>query len=284
METCCELLGLKGKNIVVTGAAGGMGRALAEALCVLGANVYAGIHSSATLLPVAKECPVDMGDRNSIDTFMAQCPDRIWAVYCCHGVSCRPGREVESCTINFLGARYLFESLLPRMENGGFCGNISSVGGLRWDTQYRNEVREVMELEGWDCTVSWFRAHPKIISDAYSFSKACQCAYAKYHMPQFSKKNVRIVTWAAGATETKMSADFYEDMSRRIGETGPEAGKAMLETIMFDELPNARWADGADQGKPFALLCSPLFNFFTGQILVCDNGQMTIVELDNLRE
>jgi len=99
---------------------------------------------------------------------------------------------------------------------------------------------------------------------------------------RYSNQNVRLVTWAAGATETKMSPDFYKDMAGRIGASDPAEGKEMLETIMFDELPNARWASGEDQGKPFALLCSPLFNFYTGQIVVCDNGQMTIIEVDDL--
>ncbi len=280
----CDLMGLKGKNVIVTGAAGGMGSALVEMLCDLGANVYAGISRNKTNLPVKKEITVNMGDKASIDAFLEQCPENIWAVYCCHGVSCRPGKEVESCTVNFLGTRYLFESALPRIENGGFCGNISSVGGLRWDTQYRKEVQEIMDIEGWDETVAWFQSHPDVISDAYSFSKACQCGYAKYQMIHYSAKNVRIVTWAAGATETKMSVDFYEDMSKRVGAETLDEGKAMLETIMFDELDNARWATGADQGKPFALLCSPIFNFYTGQIAVCDNGQMTIIEADELRD
>ncbi len=50
----CDLLGLKNKNIVVTGAAGGMGSALVEMLCNLGANVYAGISRNKTNLPVQK--------------------------------------------------------------------------------------------------------------------------------------------------------------------------------------------------------------------------------------
>ncbi len=279
-----DIFGLKGKNIIVTGAAGGMGNALAEMLIDLGANVYAGISRNKTNLPVAKEIPVNMGDRASIDAFLSECPDTIWAVYCCHGVSCRPGKEVESCTINFLGTRYLFETALPRIEDGGFCGDIASIGGLGWNEMYKDEVQEVMDLQGWDETVAWFEAHPDTISDAYSFSKACQCGYAKYEMPRYSAKNVRIVTWAAGATETKMSPDFYKDMAERAGTTDPEEGKDILETIMFEGVDNARWASGADQGKPFAVLCSPIFNFYTGQIVVCDNGQMTIIETDSLRD
>ncbi len=279
-----NILGLQGKNIIVTGAAGGMGRALAELLCQAGANVYAGISRNKTQLPVAKEITVNMGDKSSIDAFLSQCPDTIWAVYCCHGVSCRPGRQVESCTINYLGTRYLFETALPRIESGGFCGNIASVGGLGWNSQYLRPVQEVMAIDSWGDTVAWFQAHPDDIADAYTFSKACQCGYAKYHMTRYSDHNVRIVTWAAGATDTKMSPDFYGDMAKLVGSENPADGKAMLEQYMFAGLKNGRWAEGEDQGKPFALLCSPLFNFYTGQVVVCDNGQFTLPEIKALYE
>ncbi len=100
-----NILGLKGKNIIVTGAAGDMGHALTELLCDAGANVYAGISRNRTNLPVAREISVNMGNQSSIDSFLEQCPESIWAVYCCHGVSCRKSGCYTACNNETMNIR-----------------------------------------------------------------------------------------------------------------------------------------------------------------------------------
>ena len=61
-----NVLGYQDKNVVVTGAASGMGQAAAQLLLDLGANVYA-IDIAEVDLAVAATLQVDMKDQASID-------------------------------------------------------------------------------------------------------------------------------------------------------------------------------------------------------------------------
>ena len=84
-----DVLGYQGKNVDITGAASGMGRAAAQLLVDAGANVYA-LDIAEVMVPVAHACKVDMRHADSIDAAVPELPDRIYAVFNCAGVPSPP--------------------------------------------------------------------------------------------------------------------------------------------------------------------------------------------------
>ena len=65
------------KVCVVTGAASGIGKATAELLVELGAQVYALDLRQAPADGLARSIQVNLSDRDSIDAAFAQIPDKI---------------------------------------------------------------------------------------------------------------------------------------------------------------------------------------------------------------
>ena len=56
-----DIFGLRGKNVLVTGAGSGMGKATARLLTELGANVYATVRRKPVDFAVTKQIPCDLG-------------------------------------------------------------------------------------------------------------------------------------------------------------------------------------------------------------------------------
>ena len=110
-----DVLGYQGKNVVITGAASGMGRAAAQLLVDAGATVFA-LDIAEVMVPVERAFKVDMRDSGSIDAAVAALPDRIYALFNCAGVPSPPFVALDTVLINFTGLRYLTEALLPSME------------------------------------------------------------------------------------------------------------------------------------------------------------------------
>lgn len=87
-----KLFGYEGKTVVITGAASGMSRSAAELLIELGAKVYA-IDINPIDLPVEKAYQADLSDKEQIDRVIADLPQKIDALFLCHGIAAFPGRE-----------------------------------------------------------------------------------------------------------------------------------------------------------------------------------------------
>ena len=65
-----DVLGYQGKNVVITGAASGMGQAAAQLLVDVGAQVYA-LDIAPVSVPVKQAIKTDMKDRASLDAAIA---------------------------------------------------------------------------------------------------------------------------------------------------------------------------------------------------------------------
>ena len=87
-----ELFGFEGKNVVITGAASGMGKAACELLIELGANVYAADLNPIDL-PVKKAFQANLGEKEEIEKLVDQLPNDIFAFYSC---------QFSSALLNYL--------------------------------------------------------------------------------------------------------------------------------------------------------------------------------------
>ena len=86
MRTLEELVGYKDKNVVITGSASGMAKAATELLIAFGAKVYA-IDRNDIDLPVYKSIKGDLSTREGIDSVVSELPEKIDALFMCHGVA-----------------------------------------------------------------------------------------------------------------------------------------------------------------------------------------------------
>mgnify|MGYP001072263634 FL=1 len=123
-----DVFGLKGKNVLVTGAGSGMGKAAARLLTELGANVYATVRRKPVDFAVTKQIPCDLGSKEGVDAMLAQLPDALEAIYICHGISNTQGNSnaMQVQLTNFFSFKYIAEQLLPRIADNGSVTFISS--------------------------------------------------------------------------------------------------------------------------------------------------------------
>lgn len=81
-----NLLNYEGKQVVVTGAASGMGEATAKILLEQGAKVYA-LDRNDAKIPVHQSFQVNLGRKESIDTVVSQLPTKVDSIFSCAGVA-----------------------------------------------------------------------------------------------------------------------------------------------------------------------------------------------------
>lgn len=273
------LFGLEGKNVVVTGAGSGMGRAASRLLVELGANVYATVRRHPLDFPVRREIPSELGTREGLDALVAELPPVIDALFVCHGISNSVGMTngLEVQLTNFLSFRYLTEALLPRMSEGSSVTFISSNGGWEW-RERAAACMELIETAGWNEALAWYASHPELTNDGYVFAKQCQNVYvhAKVHDPAFVSRHVRINAIAPGLTKTGLTDDFNRSL------TGDAAfGQSVLED-MYLSTWNGRWAKPEEMGYPMVVLGSRLCSYVSGQVIYIDWGSAAEWELETI--
>ncbi len=267
-----DYFGYKGKQVVVTGAASGMGAAATEMLLDLGAEVYA-LDVRPVPLPVKQYIAVDLLKRESIDAAIAQLPARIDSIFNCAGI---PGAryhgssftEVDVVTVNFVAARYLIEKLIPRMPKGSAIGIISSTAGAMW----RDAIALVMpllETKTFEEGRVWCEAHKDdeatiaFAGSGYMFSKQALVLYTKLRACELAAREIRINTLSPGTTQSGMTQAFTDLY-------GEDALKAAI-TV-------GRYATSAEQGEPLVFLNSNMARYVSGVDFQVDYGSVAGLE------
>ena len=276
-----QLFGFENKNVLVTGAGSGMGHAAARLLTELGANVYATVRRKPMDFPVTKELHVNLDQKEELDELIKQLPQRLDALFICHGISNSLGNTNGMAVqiTNFLSFQYLTEKLLPRVPENGSVTFISSNGGKEWRSHI-GICQEIINAPTWEQTVHWFETHPKETAMGYTLAKECQHVYvmSKCQKPEFAGRRIRLNAIAPGLTKTGLSADFNASI------TGDAAqGEAILERLYLGSW-NGRWAAPEEMGYPMVAVGSRLFSYMSGQILYIDFGGASDWEFRQLTE
>lgn len=281
------LFGYEGKNVIVSGAFSGMGRAAARLLSQLGANVYAicrrnGRHNKLDF-PVKQILYCDFGVKDDLDQLAEQLPYHIQSIFLCHGIALNgTGGEADSNTlevqkVNFLGSKYLLEKVLPKVKDRGSVNLIASTGGFGWEDNIEN-CMQVINAKTYEDAIAWYKGHPDAIKSGYVFSKQCLNAYvkAKVHAPEYIDRKIRLNCVNPGNTLTGLTEDFNKYTSPSGNE---EEGKAMIEAIFLDSW-DGYWAKPEDIGYPLAAIGSQIFSYMSGQIIYFDYGVSSTWEFD----
>lgn len=263
-----KLFGYEGKNVVITGAASGMSMAATKLLLELGANVYA-IDINKVELPVTKSYQADLSKKEEIDKVVEELPEKIDALFLCHGIAYFPGREMLVQKVNFYGQKYMVEQLLERISDHGSVTFISSVGGFGWQQVYEKAV-ELINLPTWEDAMQWYEEHPDLIQSAYVFAKQCLESYVTYKCmsKEFIDRRIRLNAINPGDTITGLTEDFNKATSPK-GDV--KEGEEMISNIFLKSW-NGYAAKPEEMGHPLVVIGSNICSYMSGQLIYIDFG------------
>lgn len=241
-----------GKRALVVGGATGMGAAAAEVLLDGGAEVVVMDRVDVTL-PGVRTIEVDLSDRTSIETAVAECGGVVDAHFACAGVADgTPGIE----RINFIGHRHMIDAMLAShmFPKGSAIGFISSAAGMGWEAALP-ELNEFLEISDFDEAARWAVEHGQ---DHYMATKQAINAYVAREAMGLLKQGVRINAIMPGPTDTPLAqanADLWLSFGADYrGEVGLEPSTPL------------------EQAYPLVFLCSDAAAGITGMSIISDGG------------
>jgi len=253
-----DVLGYDGKRVVVTGAASGMGEATAQALVDVGAVVTA-IDINAPKVAVDQALQVDLRDKAAIDGAVAAVDGPVAAVFNVAGLPGPPFSELDVMIVNFVGARHLIESLVPKMPSGSAVAYVSSAAGIGWQGNLAN-LMDLVSSDGFDAGKAWCETHPDVIGvSAYMTSKQVIMAWTAWRAVNLMKEHgIRLNCTAPGPTNTAMMPFFHEANTKKVvdGALGPVG----------------RYSNAEEQAWPLLFLNSPRSSYVVGETLYTDGG------------
>jgi NAD(P)-dependent dehydrogenase (short-subunit alcohol dehydrogenase family) len=250
-------LGLAGKNVVVTGAAGGLGRAFAEGFADAGARVLvADINAEGAAQTAARisargaqawSAPVDVTDTDSCRAVAKRAQEVMGgvdalvnnaAIYA--GLERKPFEDIDEAVwdqvmaVNVKGVWQMSRALTPLMRTGG--------GGA---------IVNVSSATVFSGSPEWMH---------YVASKGAVIAMSRSMARELGDAGIRVNVLAPGFTLTEASLKLIED----------------AETYGVSRGALKRAAGSDDMVGGALYLASDLSGFMTGQTMVLDGGRQFI--------
>jgi NAD(P)-dependent dehydrogenase (short-subunit alcohol dehydrogenase family) len=199
-----------GKRCVVTGAASGIGQAVARRLTAEGAQVVS-LDRNEPAVDVAAHLKVDLADPASIDAALAGLDGRFDGLVNTAGVPGTAPADVVFA-VNALAVRHLTEAMLPRLHPGGSVVVVSSIAGLGWPARL-DALKEVLATGTFSEGATWLADHPPE-GNAYTFSKEVITFYVMTKALALNESKLRINAVLPGPVETPILADFEQTMGK----------------------------------------------------------------------
>lgn len=252
-----DLLGYKGKRVIVSGCFSGMGEATAKLLLELGAEVH-GLDYKDSALPLTSFHNVDLRDPASIDAAVAGIGGKVDALFNCAGLpQSFPAMDVMK--VNFIGLRHLTQQVLPLMGPGGAIASIASTGGLGWSRRIPTNM-EFVTTKGFDEAVAWCDANMDIVKEGYSFSKENVIVWTQFMGAHLIKQGIRINCTLPSPTQTPMMAAFEATSGKEVVAAAAE--------------PMGRYSTPEEQAAGLVLINSDLASIVNGVVFPVDGGFM----------
>jgi NAD(P)-dependent dehydrogenase (short-subunit alcohol dehydrogenase family) len=258
-----DLLGYRGKRVIVSGCFSGMGEATAKALIDLGAEVH-GLDFKPSALPLASFNTIDLRNPTSIEAGVAAIAKategKVDALFNCAGL---PGGgafpAMDTFKVNFAGTRHMTETVLSMMGEGGAIVSIASTGGLGWSRRIPAHMG-LMQTTGFDGAMAWADENADQVAEGYAFSKEAVIVWTQYMCAQLIKRGIRINCTLPSPTETPMMKTFHET-----------SGKSVVDAAAQ---PLGRYSTAKEQANGLLLINSALAGIITGVVLPVDGGFM----------
>jgi NAD(P)-dependent dehydrogenase (short-subunit alcohol dehydrogenase family) len=244
----------KGRRYVVTGAASGIGHAVAEQLLAAGTEVISLDRNSPTAA-VTRHIDVDLANPRSIDTALEHLDGVFDGLMNVAGI---PGTAPADLVlaVNTLAVRHLTEAFVERLVPGGTVTIVSSTAGFGWPARL-DTIRDLLATDTFEEGAAWFKANPQQ-GNAYNYSKEVTTVYTMSMGLAMAQMGFRINAVLPGPVETPILVDFEETM-----------GKDTLDGIK--ELLG-RHATPDDIANAVLFLASGAASWINGHALVVDGG------------
>jgi NAD(P)-dependent dehydrogenase (short-subunit alcohol dehydrogenase family) len=248
-----------GKRYVVTGAASGIGHAVAEKLLADGAEVIC-LDRNAPTAAVTRHIEVDLSNPQSIDAAVEQLEGQFDGLLNIAGI---PGTAPADLVlaVNALAVRHLTESFFDKLRPGGSVVIVSSTAGFGWPERL-DPIRDLLATDTFEEGAAWFKDNPQQ-GNAYNFSKEVSTVYAQSMGLALGQMGFRLNAVLPGPVETPILIDFEESM-----------GKDTLDGLK-DLL--GRHADPGDIADVVLFLASDEARWLNGQAIAVDGGIMGAV-------
>lgn len=250
-----DILGYRGKRVVVSGCFSGMGEATARILLDLGAEVH-GLDYKDCTLPLASFTRMDLRDETSIEAAAQAVSGKVDALFNCAGLPnhCPP---TDIMKVNFLGLRKLTNLIAPMMPEGSAIGCIASTAGRLWRERTARYL-ELLATPDFNSGLAWYEANLDIHQDAYSASKEALCVWTMSEGAELIKRGIRLNTILPGPTITPMMPEFEKTADKSV--------------IDFMTQPSNRYSTPEEQAGPLIFLNSAIATYVNGVPLVVDGG------------
>lgn len=254
---------LENKNIIVTGAASGIGAESARIIKMLGAKVI-GIDLNRPRANVDRFIQADLSDPASIEAAVAEIPQGIDAI--CNIAGLPPTRDrVLVLKVNFLGLRHFTELLIDKLNDNASIVNMASLAGQEWP-ENGDQIKELLALRDFNGVEALCDRLGVLNEDArsYFFSKETLIVWTMMNRWTWRDRNVRINCVSPGPVETPILPDFLETLGDRAQEDmrimdRPGRPEDIAPVVAFLCSDGSRWIRGAnipcDGGMYQHILC-----------------------------
>lgn len=237
---------IRGKTIVVTGAASGIGAATAHLLKVEGARVIA-VDQEPPDQNADEFVHIDLADEASINAAAKAIAGPVDGLCNIAGVPPTVG-EAATLGINFVGLRSFTDKLLNRMGEGSAVVSASSGAGDNWRDNMVI-IKKCLALTSDTDLVSFCEENQITGARAYMLSKEVLNVWTLLMAIEWKSRGVRFNAVCPGPVRTPILPDFVDSFGERANASMEMAGVAEAEDIapliVFLLSDNSRWINGS---------------------------------------
>ncbi len=249
---------LTGKNIVVTGAASGIGQRTAELAQAMGATVFS-VDRNIPEQRVGHFIEADLGSQKGVNDLIEALPAGIDALANVAGLSGTSGR-VATIAVNFFAPRALSLGLASKINQCGSVINVASIAGFGWRANLER-AKKALAVSEFPTNIDKFCDDHNIQNEtSYPDSKELLLlwTYQASQDPIFKDKNIRINAVSPGPVETPILKQFREVLGdERVNSDINRVGRA---------------GTAHDIAPPILFLASDASRWVNGTNLACDGG------------